>query len=53
MIGRALGRRLAGLLFAFVRHGLVVPVRLADDSVPTWTAWLAALPAPRALEGRP
>lgn len=46
-------RRLAGLLFAFVRHGLVVPVRLADDSVPTWTAWLAALPAPRALEGRP
>ena len=37
-------RRLAGLLFAFVRDRIVVPVRLTDDSVATWTAWLAAIP---------
>ena len=37
-------RRLAGLLFAFVRHDLVVPARLGDDTLAGWTAWLADLP---------
>jgi exodeoxyribonuclease V beta subunit len=36
-------RRLAGLLFGFVRHGIVVPVRIADDTLATWTAWLAEI----------
>ena len=34
-------RRLAGLLFAFVRHDIVVPVRLADDAIAVWSDWLA------------
>jgi exodeoxyribonuclease V beta subunit len=38
-------RRLAGLLFAFVRHDLVVPIRITDESLAGWTAWLAAIPA--------
>jgi exodeoxyribonuclease V beta subunit len=33
-------RRLAGLLFMFIRHGVTVPVRLADDTLATWTDWL-------------
>jgi ATP-dependent exoDNAse (exonuclease V) beta subunit len=37
-------RRLAGLLFVFVRHGVAVPVRLADDTLAAWTGWLAAIP---------
>ncbi len=37
-------RRLAGLLFAFIRHGVVVPVRIGDDTLAIWTAWLANLP---------
>ncbi|HVK86002.1 MAG TPA: UvrD-helicase domain-containing protein [Kofleriaceae bacterium] len=37
-------RKLAGLLFAFVRYGVVVPVRLADDTLDVWMQWLAALP---------
>jgi exodeoxyribonuclease V beta subunit len=37
------GRRLAGLLFAFVRHGVVVPLRIGDDTLATWTQWLATL----------
>ncbi|HEX4422950.1 MAG TPA: UvrD-helicase domain-containing protein [Kofleriaceae bacterium] len=36
-------RRLAGLLFAFVRHGITVPVRLADDTLAGWIAWLAQI----------
>ena len=39
-------RRLAGLLFQFVRHHVVVPVRIADDTLAGWTHWLANLPAP-------
>jgi ATP-dependent exoDNAse (exonuclease V) beta subunit len=34
-------RRLAGLLFAFLRHGVTVPVRIADDTLATWSDWLA------------
>ena len=38
------GRRLAGLLFAFVRHGVAVPVRVGDDTLAAWSEWLAAIP---------
>ena len=44
-------RRLAGLLFAFVRHGLVVPVRLDADTLAGWADWLAEL-AVRSREAR-
>jgi exodeoxyribonuclease V beta subunit len=37
-------RRFAGLLFAFVRHGVVVPVRVEGETLATWSAWLAAIP---------
>jgi len=37
-------RRLAGLLFAFVRHGVAVPVRLDADTLAAWTDWLAGIP---------
>jgi ATP-dependent exoDNAse (exonuclease V) beta subunit len=37
-------RRLAGLLFAFVRHGVAVPVRLDDETLAAWTGWLAGIP---------
>ena len=43
-------RRLAGLLFQFVRHGIVVPVRIADDTLAVWTTWLANLPRPGLVE---
>ena len=36
-------RRLAGLLFAFVRHGVVVPVRTNDDTIASWSTWLGEL----------
>jgi exodeoxyribonuclease V beta subunit len=36
-------RRLAGLMFAFVRYGITVPVRITDDTLATWTAWLGGL----------
>lgn len=39
-------RRLAGLLFQFVRHGIVVPVRIVDGTLDGWTTWLANLPRP-------
>ncbi|MBL0219270.1 MAG: UvrD-helicase domain-containing protein [Myxococcales bacterium] len=39
-------RRLAGLLFQFVRHDVVVPVRIAGDTLDVWTTWLANIPAP-------
>ncbi|MBL9017506.1 MAG: UvrD-helicase domain-containing protein [Myxococcales bacterium] len=39
-------RRLAGLLFQFVRHGVVVPVRIGGDTLGLWASWLANLPAP-------
>jgi hypothetical protein len=32
-------------LFAFVRHGVVVPVRIGDDTVAGWTSWLAQVGA--------
>ena len=37
-------RRLAGLLYQFVRHDLTVPLRMQADTLATWTAWLAGLP---------
>ncbi len=40
-------RRLAGLLFAFVRHGIVVPVRIADHTLGTFTQWLEQLEVQR------
>jgi exodeoxyribonuclease V beta subunit len=40
-------RRFAGLLFAFVRHGIVVPMRIADDTLPAWSQWLAGLEVQR------
>jgi ATP-dependent exoDNAse (exonuclease V) beta subunit len=36
-------RRFAGMLFAFVRYGQVVPVRVDDATLASWSAWLAAL----------
>jgi exodeoxyribonuclease V beta subunit len=37
------GRRLAGLLFAFLRHDLTVPVRITGDTLATWSDWLARI----------
>lgn len=37
------GRRLAGLLFAFVRHDIVSPLHVTDDMIAGWTTWLANL----------
>ncbi|MGE3458673.1 MAG: UvrD-helicase domain-containing protein, partial [Kofleriaceae bacterium] len=37
-------RRLAGALFAFIRYGVVVPVRVEPTTVESWTRWLAGLP---------
>ncbi|HEY5934838.1 MAG TPA: PD-(D/E)XK nuclease family protein, partial [Kofleriaceae bacterium] len=39
-------RRLAGLLFSFVRYGIVVPIRIDDAQLASWTRWLGEL-APR------
>jgi exodeoxyribonuclease V beta subunit len=36
-------RRLAGLLFAFVRHDIVVPLRIDDETIESWTTWLGSL----------
>ena len=36
-------RKLVGLLFAFVRHGVVVPIRIADDTLAGYAHWLATL----------
>jgi len=36
-------RRLAGLLFAFLRHDVVVPIRTTDDTIARWTAWLGSI----------
>ena len=42
-------RRLAGLLFMFVRHGVVVPVLTNDQIVASWTDWLVRIvDAPKA-----
>jgi ATP-dependent exoDNAse (exonuclease V) beta subunit len=43
-------RRLAGLLFAFIRHGIVVPVRLGDETLATWSDWLVRISQPAAPE---
>jgi len=42
-------RRLAGLLFAFVRHDVVVPVRITDATIAGWTDWLAHIAEPAEL----
>jgi exodeoxyribonuclease V beta subunit len=36
-------RRFAGLLFAFVRYGIVVPIRIDDTQLASWTQWLGDL----------
>jgi exodeoxyribonuclease V beta subunit len=36
-------RPLAGLLFAFVRHGITVAVRTSETRLAEWTRWLAGL----------
>ena len=36
-------RRLAGMLFAFVRYGVVVAVPFTDDKLAAWSQWLAEL----------
>ena len=41
------GRKLAGLLFAFVRHGIVVPLRIEDGTLDNWSQWLATLEVQR------
>jgi len=38
-------RRLAGLLFAFLRHDLVVPVPVTGDTLAAWRDWLARVGA--------
>jgi exodeoxyribonuclease V beta subunit len=37
------GRRVAGMLFAFVRYGVVVALPFDDDKLVAWTHWLANL----------
>lgn len=37
------GRRLAGMLFAFVRYGIVVALPIDDDKLAEWSHWLANL----------
>ena len=37
-------RPLAGLLFAFVRHGIAIAVRTPEARLADWTRWLAELP---------
>ena len=37
------GRRLAGLLFVFMRHDLVVPWRIDDTTLDGWRTWLAQI----------
>ena len=39
-----------GYMDEVVRYGVVVPVRLGDDTLANWTQWLADLPV---LEARP
>jgi hypothetical protein len=36
-------RRLAGVLYAFVRHGIVVPLRLDPTTLADWATWLGTL----------
>jgi exodeoxyribonuclease V beta subunit len=45
-------RRLAGLLFLFVRHDVVVPVPISDDALAGWTDWLARVGATGAAQVR-
>ena len=37
------GRRVAGMLFAFIRYGVVVAMPVDDDKLAEWTRWLAEL----------
>ena len=43
-------RRFAGLLFAFVRYGIVVPIRIDDGQLASWTRWLGDLAASRPIK---
>ncbi len=36
-------RRFAGLLFAFIRYGIVVPVRVGDETLIAWQDWLGRI----------
>ncbi|HET9626050.1 MAG TPA: PD-(D/E)XK nuclease family protein, partial [Kofleriaceae bacterium] len=42
-------RKLAGLLFMFIRHDVTVPVRISDSTLATWTDWLAQIAATSAI----
>jgi exodeoxyribonuclease V beta subunit len=37
-------RRLAGLLYSFVRYDIVVPLRISDATLDDWTTWVSTLP---------
>lgn len=41
-------RRLAGLLYVFVRHGVTTPVYVTDHALGLWSEWLAGIPAAEA-----
>ena len=46
-------RRFAGLLFAFMRHDVVVPWRVDDHTLASWRAWLGRIARrPAYAEGR-
>jgi hypothetical protein len=36
-------RRLGGMLFAFLRYGIVVPMRAGDERLEAWLDWLARI----------
>jgi exodeoxyribonuclease V beta subunit len=38
-------RKLAGMLFAFLRYGIVVPMRAGEQRLDAWTDWLARIAA--------
>jgi exodeoxyribonuclease V beta subunit len=38
------GRRVAGLLYSFIRYGIVVALRIEHHTLEDWASWLAALP---------
>jgi exodeoxyribonuclease V beta subunit len=46
-------RRLAGLLFAFVRHDVTVPVRITAETLAHWSDWLAQIAEPTPEPGAP
>ena len=43
----AFDRSADGIIEVLRRHGVVEPLRIGDDTLATWTAWLAALEVKR------